>query len=106
MVWLGCNNLKKKCNMLIKQGVTNNIYDEKLEILEGTSVDISDVIGNTRYIQLYYPVDDVIRNKGKLTLLSTDYCDILSLILKCIFKIINKKGGAKKKKIPFLKKRL
>jgi len=69
----------------------NNIYEEKLEMLEDMSVCISDVIENTKYIQLYYPVDDAIRNRGKLTLLSPAYCDIFSRLLKSIFKRVNKR---------------
>ena len=39
---------------------------------------------------MYYPVDDAIRNRRKLILLIPEYCDILSLILKPIFKRITK----------------
>ena len=47
--------------------VTKN--ESKMETSEDMSVYISDFIENTRNIQLYSPVDDAIRNKGKLTLL-------------------------------------
>lgn len=77
--------LKKKYNRLIAQGITNSTYEVKMEILEDMSVCISDIIGNTRYLQVYYPVDDAIRNRGKPALLSPEYCGNLSLLLTSTF---------------------
>ena len=78
----------------------NSIYNEKSEILEDMSVQISDVIENERYLRLYYPLDDATRNKGKLTLLHPEYCDIFSCLLKLILKRINKTWDTDEKIIP------
>ena len=90
--WFGwaVMKLKKKYNKLIKNGSMNSIYENKLQILEDMSVHICEVIDNTRYIRLYYPLDDAIRNRGQLTLLRPEYCDNFSFILKLIFKRIKK----------------
>ena len=64
------------------------------------TVHISNLIQNERYIRLYYPTDDTIRNKGNLTLLCTEHCDILSDILQLIFKRITKEWNVDEDIIP------
>ena len=101
-IWFGwaVMKLKKKYNKLIKNGSMNSIYENKLSILEDMSVHISEVIDNTRYIRLYYPLDDAIRNRGQLTLLRPEYCDNFSFLLKLIFKRIKNCGDKDETIIP------
>ena len=57
------------------------IYEEKLEILEDMTAQMSEVTTNSRYLRLYYPIDDAIRNKGCVTLLRPDYCEYFAALL-------------------------
>ena len=85
--------LKKKYNMLIQLGVINNIYEEKMEISEDTSVNISYIGCNWQY-SIYKIILSNWRcnqKSRKLTLLSPDYCDLLSYILKLLFKRVTKR---------------
>ena len=78
----------------------NIIYEEKLEILEYMTAQISEVITNSRYLGLYYPVDDAIRNKRSLTLLRPGYCDSFTALLKLILKWVNKRWDENEVIIP------
>lgn len=51
-------------------------------------------------MRLHYPLDDVIRNKGKLTLLQLEYCDLFSYLLKLILTKVNKPWDKDEKCIP------
>ena len=72
------------------------IYEEKLEILEDMTAQISEVITNSRYLRFYYLVDDVVRNKGCITLLRPEYCNSFAALLKLILKRVNKRWGKNK----------
>ena len=77
---------KKLMNKMSTANKCNNVYLVKLEILEEMTVLITDVCLDTNYIKVYVPLDDRIRNKGYLTLISPRYAFIFAQILTMITK--------------------
>lgn len=47
--------------------------EQKLDFIKLMCVSESDIIGDEKYVQLYYPLDDWIRNKGKLNFIDPKY---------------------------------
>ena len=54
----------------------------KLKILEDTTTKIQYVLHNERCLGLYYPLNNTIRNKGYLTLVSPEYINDFSILLQ------------------------
>ena len=52
------------------------------------TVNILDVANNLPYIRMYYPVDDALRNRGNLTLVSPIFVKYFSLLLSLIHKTL------------------
>ena len=73
--------LKKKYKKLIDKNSVSSIYEGKYMMLDNMIAMVNDVIHNTHYIRLYYPLDNVLRNLGNLTLVSPNYVKHLSVIL-------------------------
>ena len=78
----------------------NNNSDSKIEginqMLDDMATDITQIIHNKDYTRLYLHLDDEIRNKGKLTLVSPPYIKQFSELLKIarqILKEINEDSG-------------
>ena len=80
--------LKKKYKKLIDKNSVNSIYEGKYMMLDNMIVMVNDVIHDTQYIRLYYPLDDVLRNSGNLTLVSPNYVKYLSGILQLAFRCL------------------
>ena len=63
----------------------NNSSDSRIEginsMLEDMCTYVTRVVLNKDYVQLYLPLDDAIRNKGKLTLISPPYITHISQLL-------------------------
>ena len=82
----------------------NNKSDGKIEginlMLEDMTTDISKIIHNKDYTWLYLPLDDVIRNKGKLTLVSTPYIKQFSQLLKIARDTLNTINQVKDNMLP------
>ena len=77
--------IKKLRNKYLKVKDHSEIYKVsigKLVMLDDMSAKITDVLHDERYLRLYYPLDDAIRNKEYLTLCSTCYVHKLSSLLK------------------------
>ena len=51
-------------------------------MLDNTSVKMYDMINNTQYIWLYYPLDDALRKCWNITVVSPYYVKNLSGILR------------------------
>ena len=73
--------LKKKYKKLIDKNSASSIYEGKYTILDNMIVMVNEVIHNTQYIRLYYPLDDALHNRGKLNLVSPNYVKHLFGIL-------------------------
>ena len=73
------------------------VAEGKLLILEDMSVVIQDVIENTNYVRLYYPLDDTIMNKGYLTLIVPEYIAHMYSLFKTIGDSIIKENKETKK---------
>ena len=58
--------------------VIKGIYD----MLEDMRTDVTSVIHDKQYMRMYYPLDDAVRNKGRLTLISPFYVKHLSNLLR------------------------
>ena len=71
---------EKNCSDETKESVRN--------MLEDMCTDISVVLENKDYLRLYYPLDDAIRNKGNLTLISPIYIKNFSELLEIARKTI------------------
>ena len=64
----------------------SNIYLIKMEIIEEMTVLITDVCMDSNYIKVYVPLDDRLRDKGYLTLISPRYAFCFAQILTQITK--------------------
>ena len=53
------------------------------------SVESEDIICNEYYVRMFYPLDDQMRNNGKLTLIHPSYCKLYSILLKDITSILS-----------------
>ena len=73
---------------MITNGSVNSTYKSKWKILDDMTVNILDVADNLQYIRMYYPVDDAMRNRGNLTLISPIFVKWLSLLLSLIHKTL------------------
>ena len=54
----------------------------KINILDSMSTSIINLLKDKKYLQMYYPTDFAIRNKGSLTLITPHYASHLSALLK------------------------
>ena len=54
---------KKRYKKLVTAGSDNIFYDNKFEVLKDMSELIGYIIENIRYVRLYYPLDDAVRNR-------------------------------------------
>jgi len=61
---------------------------EKLTLISDICVNVKDVLHDDKYMRLYYPLSEEIRNKGNLTLIHPLYCGLFSSILNNIKEII------------------
>ena len=77
---------KYECEYYIDTNDNCNSFEIEniLHFLDKVSVKEINILGNIKYIQSYYPVDDAIRNKGNLTLISPDYVLYFAKILNII----------------------
>ena len=82
-----CSKLKKIMKLTAHDTV-DTAQIEKLTILSDMCVNVKDVLHNDKYMRLYYPLDEEIRNRGKLTLIHPLYCDLFSSILCNIKEVI------------------
>ena len=65
--------MKRKYEKLIRIGSINIVHDGKLNMLDNMIVMADDIIDDIPYIRMYYPIDDALRNKGSLTLVSPTF---------------------------------
>ena len=77
-------NVRKRYNRIKNNSVMFKPAAEKLKILEEMSCVLSDIVNNIKYIMMYYPLDDAIRNKGYITLATPVYATHMSLLLKML----------------------
>ena len=75
---------KKSMMKMIRTNNCNNLHVIKLGILDNMTVLMTDVLLDTNYVKIYVPVDDRIRNKGYLTLISPKYAFMFAQILTVI----------------------
>ena len=61
---------------------------EQLKVISDMCVYSKDVVHDQIHMRLYYPLDEDLRNKGKLTLIHPSYCHFFSRILKTIKNIV------------------
>ena len=52
---------------------SDHIQESITLMLEDMCTDVVDILQDKDYMRLYYPLDDTIRNRGKLTLVSPPY---------------------------------
>ena len=52
------------------------------------SVNYKDIVHDEKYMRLYYPLDESIRNRGNLTLIHPSYCHTFSSVLENIKRIV------------------
>ena len=76
------------------------LIENIIDFLDDATVTESQILGNIKYIKSYYPVDDALRNKGSLTLISPKYVIILATILEIITHQFNSHADYKKGIIP------
>ena len=57
-------------------------------MLDDMIVMVNGVIHNKKYIRLYYPLENELRNRGNLTLVSPNYVTHLSVILQLAFRCL------------------
>jgi hypothetical protein len=76
--------MKRKYEKLIIIGSMNILHDGKLNMLDDMIVMVDDIIDDIPYIRRYYPLDDALRNKGSLTLVSPKFVREFSSLLKLI----------------------
>ena len=65
--------LKKKYSKMTAISRVNPQVEGKQKLLDGMSYAIQDVIQNISYLRIYYQLDDEIRNKWYLTLVTPIY---------------------------------
>ena len=73
---------------------------EKELVVNNLSVTIEDVVHNQHYVQMYYPVNEVVRNRGNLTLVDPKYIKFFSNILTDIKKIMEGIDSMNNEEIP------
>ena len=81
--------VKKKYKKWISQGWDNKFYAAKSIILDDMTVVAEDIMCNEHYVRMYYPLDDRLRNEGRLTLIHPNYCKQMSELLKNITRVIS-----------------
>ena len=76
----------KKYHKMAKNNENENLekINETIEMLEDIKAIEADILQDSEYIKRYYCVDDAIRNKSKLTLISSPYIENLSILSKFI----------------------
>ena len=80
--------VKKKYQKICDTSNGNPVRIEKELVVNNLSVTIEDVVHNQHYVQMYYPVNEVVRNRGNLTLVDPKYIKFFSNILTDIKKIM------------------
>ena len=80
--------VQKKYNKLSKNDCLDTEREEKQKIVSDICVYIKDIIHDEDYVRMYYPIDEGIRNKGRLTLIHPLYCSYFSNILNTIKRVI------------------
>ena len=85
---MGSVQSSEKYFKLNRNNSTDTAQEEKYKVISDICVYIKDVIHDEQYVRIYYPGDDDIRNKGKLTLINLLYCHYFSRILNMIKQII------------------
>ena len=91
---------RRKYNNWCKNDTVEEQITEKLNVIMDMCVDYKDVLHNERYVRLYYPLDESIRNKGNLTLIRPNYCNQFSSILSHIKRIVKYMTEVNDNKIP------
>ena len=90
----------KKC---IKRKLNQN-SDEKIDginlLLEDMATEVTNIIHNKEYTRLFLPLDDEIRNKGRLTLVSPPYIKQFSQLLKIARETLNAHNQEQGNKVP------
>ena len=61
-----------------------NMFNEILFFLDDVTVKESQILGNIQYMEAYYPIDDHLRNRGNLSLVSPKYVLEFARILQII----------------------
>ena len=74
--------LKKKYQRQMLTSIQTEIITTKINILDDMSASIINLVNDKEYLQMYYPTDFTIRNKGNLTLITPHYVSQLSVLLK------------------------
>ena len=92
--------VKKKYQKKLDNDNADSIQNDKLLMINELSVKIEDVIHNKFYVQMYYPTDEAIRNRGDLTLIEPIYIKYFSNILNNIKQIMEGIDSINKKEIP------
>ena len=85
---MGSVQSPEKYYKLSRNDSVDTTQEEKQKVISDICVYIKDVVHDEKYVRLYYPIDDDIRNKGKLTLIHPLYCTFFSGILRNIKKVI------------------
>ena len=91
---------RKKCIALTRQGKTNAVNEGKLDILNDMRVFIIDVINDAYYINLYIPTDDLVRNRGYMTLISPKFVRDFAYLLGSIQNKLNYGGNSDSFRLP------
>ena len=73
--------VQKKYFKLSANDESDTAQTEQMQVISDMCVYSKDVVHDQKYLQLYYPLDEELRNKGKLTLIHPSYCDFFSRIL-------------------------
>ena len=66
--------VQTKYNKLSKNDCLDTEREEKQKVVSDICVYIKDVIHDEDYVRMYYPIDEGIRNNGRLTLIHPLYC--------------------------------
>ena len=81
---MGSVQSTKKYNKLSKNDCLDTEREEKQKVVSDICVYIKDVIHDEDYVRMYYPIDEGIRNKVRLTLIHPLCCTFFSNILNTI----------------------
>jgi len=75
---------RKKYTRRSRKGCDEPLNDQYCNILEDMCVTTEDIIENRTYVQMYYPANEMLRDRGGLTLINPDYCPHFSKLLLLI----------------------
>ena len=70
--------VQKKYFKLSSNDESDTAQTEELQIISDMCVYSKGAVRDQTYVRLYYPLDENIRNKGKLTLIHPSYCHFVN----------------------------